>query len=130
MSNEKKSYIALKDLIVYQIARELSKIGWSIYSNMSFEGKKLMGDQFIRSIDSVGANIAEGYGRFHYLDKNRFYYNARASSFEAVDHWAELLFERNYIKNEVLLDLQNKGKTLQVKLNNMISSTLKAGKKV
>ncbi len=31
-----------------------------------------MGDQFIKSIDSVGANIADGYGRFHYLDRINF----------------------------------------------------------
>ncbi|GIV44793.1 MAG: hypothetical protein KatS3mg035_1916 [Bacteroidia bacterium] len=31
-----------------------------------------MGDQFVRATDSIGANIAEGYGRFHYLEKLKF----------------------------------------------------------
>ena len=53
-----------------------------------------MGDQFIEAVDSVGANIAEGYGRFHYLDRIKFYYNSRASLIECNEHWIELLKER------------------------------------
>ena len=84
----------LNDLEVYKLARELSKIGWEIYQNLNWQTKKIMGDQFIESTDSVGANIAEGYGRFHYLDKIKFYYNSRASLIECNEHWIELLKER------------------------------------
>ena len=77
---ENNKYILLKDLNVYQLSRKFSAIVWDIYSKMSYEDKKIMGDQFIRSTDSIGANIAEGYSRFHYLDKVRLYYNARAFS--------------------------------------------------
>ena len=51
-----KEYIELKDLVVYRLARELSKIAWGIYSKLSWQEKKIIGDQFIESIDSVGAN--------------------------------------------------------------------------
>jgi len=54
----KKKYILLKDLEVYQLARELSKIGWDAYHPLDWQTKKIMGDQFIESTDSVGANIA------------------------------------------------------------------------
>ena len=64
-------------------------MAWDIYSQMSVEDKKMMGDQFFRAVDSIGANIAEGYGSYHYLDKLRFYYNSRASHFEACNHWLE-----------------------------------------
>ena len=121
MDNNK--YIPLKDLKVYQLARKLSSIAWDIYSKMSFEDKKIMGDQFIRSIDSIGANIAEGYSRFHYLDKVRFYYNARASQSEATDHWLELLFERNKISQEIFEEFNSISKDLQIRLNNFIKST-------
>ena len=69
----KKKYIVLKDLEVYRLARELSAMGWKIYDKLDWQDKKTMGDQFIQSTDSVGANIAEGYGRFHYLDKTRYF---------------------------------------------------------
>ena len=39
-----------------------------------------LGDQLLRAARSTTANIAEGYGRFHYLD------NARGSCWEVLDH--------------------------------------------
>ena len=110
---EKKPFIAIKDLHVYQLARKLSTISWNIYSKMSFEDKKHMGDQLLRSIDSTGANIAEGYTRFHYLDKVRFYYNFRASQSEATDHWLELLLERNKIIKKSLMSSKPFQKTFK-----------------
>lgn len=120
---EKKAYIPLKDLHVYQLARKLSVIAWDIYSKMSFGDKKLMGDQFVSSTDSIGANIAEGYSRFHFLDKVRFYYNARASQSESTDHWLELLLERNRINQETFDQYKSISKELQIKLNNFIKTT-------
>ncbi|MFA5970795.1 MAG: four helix bundle protein [Lentimicrobiaceae bacterium] len=120
---ENNKYIPLKDLKVYQLARKLSAIAWNIYSKMSFEDKKIMGDQFIRSTDSIGANIAEGYSRYHYLDKVRFYYNSRASQSEATDHWLDLLFERNKISQDIFEEFNSISKDLQIKLNNFIKTT-------
>ncbi len=120
---ENKNFITIKDLQVYQLSRKLSSIAWDIYSKMSFEEKKLMGDQFIRATDSIGANIAEGYSRFHFLDKVRFYYNARASQSESTDHWLELLFERNKINQQVFDEYKSISKDLQIKLNNFIKFT-------
>jgi four helix bundle protein len=120
---EKKTYITIEDLQVYQSARKLSAIAWNIYSKMSFEEKKHIGDQFIRSTDSIGANTAEGYSRFHYLDTVRFYYNARASQSEATDHWLELLLERNKIYQVTFEKYKSISKKLQVKLNNFIKYT-------
>jgi four helix bundle protein len=120
---EKKPFITIKDLHVYQLARKLSTISWNIYSKMSFEDKKHMGDQLLRITDSIGANIAEGYARFHYLDKVRFYYNSRASQSEATDHWLELLLERNKIYQETFDEFKTISKDLQVKLNNFIKHT-------
>ncbi len=119
----KKNFITIKDLQVYQLARKLSTIAWDIYSKMNFEDKKHIGDQFIRSTDSIGANIAEGYARFHFLDKVRFYYNARASQSESTDHWLELLLERNKINQLTFDDYKTISKDLQVKLNNFIKRT-------
>lgn len=120
---EKKPYLPLKDLHVYQLARKLSSMAWIVYSAMPFEDKKIMGDQFIRATDSIGANIAEGYSRFYNLDRVRFYYNSRASQSEATDHWLELLFERNKIDEKTFEEYKTISKELQIKLNNFISHT-------
>ena len=122
----KKKYILLNDLEVYKLARELSKIGWKIYQDLNWQTKKIMGDQFIESTDSVGANIAEGYGRFHYLDRIKFYYNSRASLIECNDHWIELLKERKKIDDKKYKKFKKVAENLSIKLNNFITSTYKA----
>lgn len=40
----------------------------------------------MRAARSVTANIAEGYGRFHYLNNAKFCSNARGSCCEVLDH--------------------------------------------
>ena len=122
----KKKYILLNDLEVYKLAKELSRIGWEIYQDLNWQTRKIMGDQFIESVDSVGANIAEGYGRFHYLDRIKFYYNSRASLIECNDHWIELLKERKKIDDKKYKKFKKVAENLSIKLNNFITSTYKA----
>lgn len=43
-------------------------------------------DQLLRAARSTTANIAEGCGRFNYLDNAKFCKNARGSSWEVLDH--------------------------------------------
>ena len=50
------------------------------------EERYRLGDQLIRAARSTTSNIAEGYGRFHYLDNAKFCSNARGSSWEVLDH--------------------------------------------
>jgi four helix bundle protein len=119
---KKKEYIPLKDLEVYQLARELSKLAWAVYEQMNWHDKKIMGDQFISSIDSIGANVAESYGRFHYLDRVRFLYNSRGSMVEAINHWLELLLERSKINQSDYDAMKSVADKLSVKLNNYINS--------
>ena len=45
-----------------------------------------LGDQMIRAARSTTANIAEGYGRFHYMDNAKFCSNSRGSCLETLDH--------------------------------------------
>ncbi len=123
---DKNNYIKLQDLEVYKLARELSKIGWEIYQDLDWRDKKIMGDQFIEATDSFGANIAEGYGRYHYLDKIKFFYNARGSLVESAEHWIELLHERGKVKDEQYQKFKHVADKASLKLQNMISTTYKA----
>lgn len=43
-------------------------------------------DQLRRSSKSIGSNIAEGTGRFYYMDNVRFCYMARGSLDETLNH--------------------------------------------
>ena len=64
------------------------------------EEKYRLSDQIIRSSRSVGNNIAEGHGRFHYADAAKFLLNARGSAAETIDHLIIALDEK-YISNNV-----------------------------
>ena len=50
------------------------------------EERYRLGDQILRAARSATANIAEGYGRFHFLDNAKFCSNARGSCWEVLDH--------------------------------------------
>jgi len=114
----------LEELEVYKLSREISKDAWMFYTKLDWQAKKTIGDQFISSIDSIAANIAEGFGRFHYLDKNKFNYNSRGSLFESI-HWTNLLIERKLIKADEGEKLTGKLNKLAIKLNNYINATRK-----
>lgn len=58
-------------------------------------------DQIKRSSRSVIANIAEGYGRFHYLDNIKFCRDARGSLNETFDHLT-VAFDEKYINEKWL----------------------------
>lgn len=121
----KNKYIPLPKLEVYKLARELSKIAWEIYQDLNWQDKKTMGDQFLTSTDSTGANIAEGYGRYHYLDQIKFYYNCRGSLNECYYHWLEILYERGKVKKEQYTRFKQIAEKLSLKLNNFIASIYK-----
>lgn len=112
----------LNNLKVFQLSKEYGKEVWQIYQSLDWHLKKIIGDQLMRSADSVGANIAEGYGRYHFLEKIKFYYIARASLFESK-YWIDLLFERKIIDQEKYLYLMELYQNIVKGLNGLINST-------
>lgn len=62
-------------------------------------------DQIKRSSRSVGNNIAEGYGRFHYQENIQFCRIARGSLFETLDHGI-IAFDEGYITEKELTQLR------------------------
>jgi len=81
-------------------------------------------NQLRRAASSVTANIAEGWARYHFKDKIRFYYQARGS-------WAEtqsfLLLARDlsYITSEKYLESIQQSYTVGKLLNGLIRSAAK-----
>ncbi len=116
--------LTLENLKVYQLSVKLSQISWKIYQSLSWQTKKIIGDQFIESTDSVGANIAEGYGRYHYLDRIKFLYNSRGSLLESK-HWFNRLDERNFVEQENKKEYFEIYKNLKPGLNGLINSIYK-----
>ena len=87
------------------------------------EERYRLGDQLVRAARATTANIAEGYGRFHYLDNAKFCSNARGSCWETLDH----LITRND-EGFIATELLNQGRMLvneAVKILNGYMSYLK-----
>ncbi len=76
-----------EDLECWKKCRELRLfVCRKIVPYLPSEEKYRLADQILRSARSTTANIAEGYGRFHYLDTAKFCSNARSSAYEVLDH--------------------------------------------
>jgi four helix bundle protein len=73
-----------EDLECYKLALAILKESYSLAKRLPAVERYNMADQMQRSATSVVLNIAEGYGRYHYLDSLRFYYNARGSLTETL----------------------------------------------
>lgn len=109
-----------QQLDVYKLACEMSERVWAIYVEMPQYLKNHMGDQLLRSVDSIAANIAEGYGRFHYKDQIRFLYISRGSLFETA-HWLSVLFQRDIISKDSMEGIQALAEIEGKKLNQYIN---------
>ena len=76
-----------EDLECWKACRELRVfVARSLCKTLPKDERYRLGDQILRSARSTTANIAEGYGRFHYLDNAKFCSNARGSCWETIDH--------------------------------------------
>jgi len=92
-----------ENLRVYQLAEEIADLAWKVVGGWEYLAQQTVGVQFIKSADSMGANIAEGSGRGSPAEKKRFAKIARGSLFE-VKHWLRRAYKRQLLsENEVRL---------------------------
>jgi four helix bundle protein len=68
-----------EDLECYQLALRVLEEAYRVAKRLPPEEKFNLAYQMRKAAVSVVLNIAEGYGRYHYLDSLRFYYIARGS---------------------------------------------------
>ena len=84
---ENKKIKTFEELKCWQACRDLRLfIAREVIPKLPAEEKYRLGDQLIRAVRSTTANIAEGYGRFHYKDNAKFCSNSRGSCWEVMDH--------------------------------------------
>ena len=84
MSNEIKTF---EDLECWKACRALRLfIAKTVVPVLPKEERFGLANQVLRAARSTTANIAEGYGRFHYMDNAKFCSNSRGSLWEVLDH--------------------------------------------
>lgn len=91
-----KKRLELSDLTSYKISSKLSNLVWKEVLDWNYFAKDTIGKQFVRSTDSIAANIAEGFGRYHFQDSIKFYYYSRGSIYE-TQHWFDKAIERELV---------------------------------
>ena len=109
-----------RDLDIWKLARELRKEIYILCKKLPIEEKYRLVDQLIRSSRSVTANIAEGYGRYHYQETIQFCRQARGSLYECLDHLTVCL-DCNYINQKQFKYFETKISQILVKLNAYIN---------
>ena len=75
--------LKFEELRVLQAAEGVADSIWRLVVRWDPFAREVVGGQLARAADSVGANIAEAFGRFHYGEKLQFLYYSRGSLFEA-----------------------------------------------
>ena len=111
-----------EDLEVYQLSIQLTKKIYQLSEKFPSKERFNITDQLIRASSSIGANIAEGFGRDTTKEFIKFLYNARGSLME-VRHFLNLSRELGYkFDSDNLFQTIN---ILGIKINNLIKALKK-----
>lgn len=117
-----KKYLKLNDIEAYKISFKLSNYVWEIITKWDNFSKNTIGSQFARAVDSISANIAEGFGRFGKKDKIRFYRISFSSTTESLD-WNQKAISRQLITQKQYDYIFNELQKLPKAINSLISFT-------
>jgi len=91
--------LKFEDLRVLRTAEAIADDVWREVSGWDAFAREVFGSQFARATDSIGANIAEAFGRYHYGEKLQFLYYARGSVFESK-YWLNRASARQLLPAE------------------------------
>ena len=113
MESRKTNFEKLR---IYELAEAIADQIWAIATSWDSFSQNTVGNQIVRSADSIGANIAEGVGRWGIQDQKRFIYIARGSLNE-TKHWLRRAFKRKLLSDEQVEILKPLIDELAPKLN-------------
>lgn len=116
---------SFEKLEVWKECRQLKIYISKLCKTLPSDEKYKLTDQIIRSSRSVNANIAEGFGRFHFQENIQYYRQARGSLFETLEH-IYTAFDERYIDDKVFLEFKVLFEKCLKLLNGYIAYLLKA----
>ncbi len=111
----------LEDFSIYQQAMVLADQIWGLVNTWKYFERDTIGKQLVRSVDSIGANLSEGLGRYHFKETKNFSYYARGSLFETKT-WLTKAFQRDLISQQQYQDLMTELELLGKRLNAYINT--------
>ena len=111
----------LEDLKILQTAEGIADAVWKRVLQWDEFAKDVVGKQLARAADSIGANIAESYGRFNYGEKLQFLYYSRGSLFE-TKYWLNRALIRELMQSEDVKNYAVRLSEVARQLNSFASS--------
>ena len=112
---EKKNeqpFRTFEDLEVYKKARQFRKSMYGVTRKLPDFEKYELSSQIRRASVSLTNNIAEGHGRYHYLEQLKFLFQARGSLQELIDD-LNVCEDEEYLPKSEVFDLKNLAKEVQ-----------------
>jgi len=119
---EEKKYLKLNDVECYRISFHLSNYVWDVVAKWDSFAMRTVGGQFVQAVDSISANISEGFGRYFKKDKIKFYRYSQGSLMESLDWNQKAKVRKLLTENEykfIFDELQKMPKSL----NSLIAYT-------
>jgi len=117
-----KEFLQLNDVQPYKTALKLSNYVWEIVIRWDYFTKDTVGKQFVKAVDSISANIAEGFGRYFKKDKINFYRYSNGSVKESFD-WNEKAKVRNLINKDDYQHILGELQKLPKEINQLVKIT-------
>lgn len=114
-----------EDLDCWKKASRLRRDLSETVTKFPSEEKYRLVDQIIRASRSVTANIAEGFGRYHYQEYVQYCRQSRGSLYELIDHLI-VANENNHLSQEDFQKYKNQIADCIAIINGFINYLLKA----
>ncbi len=120
-----------ENLRILQVAEAIADAIWQHVTQGDEFACDVVGKQLARAADSIGANIAESFGRFNFGEKLQFLYYSRGSLFE-TKYWLNRVRTRNLMTSSEAQEYADKLTDLARQLNTFASSlkTVRAEQKI
>jgi four helix bundle protein len=110
-----------ENLKVYQMSENLADEIWNVVLGWDRFARDTVGNQLVRALDSIGANIAEGSGRGSFQDNRRFIRIARGSLKE-TQHFLRRAYKRKLIDDNQVTKIKPLVDNLAPMLNGYLRS--------
>lgn len=116
METSAGTFRTFEDLEVYKRARAFRVAMYAVSRQLPDHEKYALASQIRRAAVSLTNNIAEGHGRWHFLDHIRFILQARGSLEELLDD-VNVCEDEKYLAPEELADLRQRACEVRKLLN-------------
>jgi four helix bundle protein len=113
-----------KDLDVWKLARNVRVLIYGLLKKLPAEERFARNSQLRSAVQLIGANIAEGFGRYSYQENIQFCRQARGSAYEVRDHLVTAL-DASFISRTEGEEADGLAQRVIQTLNGYIRSTTK-----